>query len=218
MFEKVISFIYTRIYYPTKPNLLGDRLIEYSFIAANIPPTKKNLLALDFGSSTGEPALIAARLGYKVHAIDLLARTFHYRHKNVEFEKLDILNMQDEPKYNLVIVCSTIEHVGLKGRYNIANNIKDGDLKAAKKVFQLLCKGGQVILTLPVGKDGVYKNLHRVYGKERLPKLLKGFKIKKEEYWTKEQTNSWFISNKKTALATRSSAQFYSFGLFVLEK
>lgn len=70
---------------------------------------------------------------------------------------------------------STFEHSGL-GRYGDPLD-PDGDLEAMTQVKQLLKKGGLLFLTVPLGKDKVIFNAHRIYGRSRLPSLLSGWKI-----------------------------------------
>jgi len=42
-----------------------------------------------------------------------------------------------------------------------------------------LKKGGLLFLSVPIGKDKVCFNVHRVYGKHRFIKLLNGFELVK---------------------------------------
>jgi hypothetical protein len=53
------------------------------------------------------------------------------------------------------------------------------------KMRQLLKHGGKMLLTIPVGQDALYPSSHRVYGRERLPRLLDGYIVEKKEYWIK---------------------------------
>jgi hypothetical protein len=81
----------------------------------------------------------------------------------------------------------------------------------------LLAPQGRMILTVPVGRDLVCPPLHRVYGHDRLPRLLEGYAVNEEQFWWKEPSASaWTQTDQGTALATEGSASFYSLGLFVL--
>ena len=42
---------------------------------------------------------------------------------------------------------------------------------------QMLLPGGFLVLAVPVGRDAVVWNAHRVYGRVRLPFLLKGWEL-----------------------------------------
>jgi predicted SAM-dependent methyltransferase len=127
--------------------------------------------------------------------------------------------------FDVVINCSTIEHVGLAGRYNIVKNESDGDLAAMKKLHGLMRPGGIMILTLPVGQDYTASYLHRVYGNNRLPKLLENYSIVKESYWTKEDLQTWVQVDREKALAYKipeynkpEDPIIYNIGCFVLKK
>ena len=47
-----------------------------------------------------------------------------------------------------------------------------GDLEAMARTMRYLKEGGLMFLAVPIGKDTVVWNAHRVYGKARLPLLL----------------------------------------------
>jgi SAM-dependent methyltransferase len=76
---------------------------------------------------------------------------------------------------------SSFEHDGL-GRYGEPLD-PAGDLKAMQLMKRLLKPGGRLFLTVPVGKDKVVFNIHRIYGRLRLPLLLQG--------WTVEDRFGW---------------------------
>lgn len=79
-------------------------------------------------------------------------------------------------KFDMVISISSFEHDGL-GRYGDPIN-PNGDFEAMKNVREnLLNKEGFLILSVPIGKDAVAFNAHRIYGRERFFKLIEGFEI-----------------------------------------
>lgn len=84
-----------------------------------------------------------------------------------EYEKHPLL-------FDVILSISSIEHDGL-GRYGDPLS-PNGDLEAMKKHKAMLKKGGLLFFAVPVGKDAIYWNAHRIYGRERLPKLLQGWK------------------------------------------
>ena len=91
-----------------------------------------------------------------------------------------------------MVLCSTIEHIGLGGRYG-SPSIEDGDIKALEKVKQILNPDGILILTIPYGKEKTIKPLHRVYNKNS--KLLKyaydNFEVMIEEFYKNNPENIW---------------------------
>jgi hypothetical protein len=88
----------------------------------------------------------------------------------------------------------------------------DGDLEAMQRLRRLLKPDGLMILTIPVGQDAVFEPVCRVYGKERLPRLLHGFSVAKEMYWVKDDMNRWVQSEREAALDFQAS--FYSMDAF----
>lgn len=207
---------YRKLSVPPPPNLLGDRDIEHSWIAANMPdgPGK----ALDFGSGPTWLSLMAARKNYVVKAIDLSSVRWYYSHSGLQFQKIDLFDLDyEENSLDLVINCSTIEHIGLKGRYNVTKDRPNGDFEAMDFIKKCLIPGKPMLLTLPVGKDRIYHPSHRVYGSERLPKLLKGWKVVKEEFWIKNDQNDWIQTTKDIAFSIETKHHYYGIGLFVLK-
>lgn len=200
--------------YPA-PNLVGDRDIEYSWIVANMPHGKGK--ALDFGSGPGWLSLLAARRGFDVLAIDLLPVRWSYEHKSLRFKQGNLFDL-DLPanEFSLIMNCSAVEHVGLHGRYETKDSESDGDLRAMKLMNRLMKKDGVMLLTIPVGRDRVFSPLHRVYGEQRLPKLLDSWKIEKKEYWLKNEENQWIVTNEHSALRLEPTDHYYALGLFVL--
>ena len=99
-----------------KPNLLGDRDIEWSWVAAHIPNGPGS--ALDFGPGGSYLGLIAAHRGFRVQALDREILDWPYIHPNLAAVHGDILTLSlPKKRFSLVLNCSTVEHVGLAGRY-----------------------------------------------------------------------------------------------------
>jgi len=111
-----------------------------------------------------------------------------------------------------------VEHVGITGRYGIGENRPDGDLEAMERLRRLLKPKGVMLLTIPVGEDAVFAPLHRVYGEKRLPQLLDGLIIEKEEFWIRDKIAHWTLSDKATALKQPSQPYWFGLGLFSLRR
>lgn len=216
--EPILISLYRKFLQSPPPNLEGDRHIEYSWIAAHIPDGPG--YALDFGCGTSSYlGLAAARKGFEVLAIDLGKVDWPYSHPNLKFIQEDFLKLNfQQNSFDLIINCSSIEHVGLAGRYGVKQEDLGGDLKAMEKMKEILKSTGTMLLTIPVGHDAIFKPFHRVYGKDRLPKLLNGWKIEKEEYWSKDKDNKWILVERKTALSQKPLSHYYNLACFVLKK
>ncbi len=209
---------------PLPRNLLGDRDVEWSFVAANIPDGSGP--ALDFGCGTGMLGLVAAQAGYEVLAIDLQRVEWKYFHPKLRFLRADLLQFElPSCHYTLVINCSAVEHVGLGGRYGVTENRVDGDLEAMDRLFDSMVPGGVMLLTVPVGRDAVFEPMTRVYGVQRLPRLIERFDVVRQQYWVKDEGNRWISCDRDTALAFDASAgapepthNVYGLGCLVLRK
>ena len=102
-------------------NLLGDRDVEYSFVAAHLPNGPGE--ALDFGCGPSNLSLLAGRRGFRVLALDLEPQRFLWGHEGVRFLQADLLET-DLPgqSLDLVVNCSAVEHVGLVVRYGVSKD------------------------------------------------------------------------------------------------
>jgi SAM-dependent methyltransferase len=204
-------------------NLLGDRDVEWSWVAAHIPSGPGE--ALDFGPGGSYLGLTAAQRGFEVTAIDLEPVRWYYVHQKLHFVHGDILKVGLPAKhFDLVINCSTVEHVGLAGRYGVTKSCPDGDLEAMARLRDLMKPGGVMLLTIPVGQDAVFAPLSRVYGAQRLPQLLSGYTVEKDVFWVKDAENRWVLCDRDTALNFRASVgswnplrNIYALGCFVLK-
>lgn len=195
-----------------RESLQGDRMVEWSFCLARLAEGDGS--TLDFGADVAFLSLAAAQRGHHVVALDRLPSALDYRHERVEFLQADILGRPlADRTFDQIINCSSIEHVGLPGRYGSGEAV-DGDLEAMAILGDMLAPRGRMILTLPVGRDLVCAPKHRIYGTGRLPRLLDGFRVDEEQYWRKDGV--WVKTDRETALGTEGSAWFYSLGLFVL--
>ena len=63
-----------------------------------------------------------------------------------------------------------LEHVGL-GRYGETID-PDGDRKAARELSRVLAPGGILLLVVPVGKERLCFNAHRIYSPKSVPALF----------------------------------------------
>jgi hypothetical protein len=195
------------------PSLAGDRWVEWSFCMARLAEGEGT--TLDFGADIGFLSLAAAQRGHEVTALDREPSALDYVHPRVRHVRADIL---DRPlagqRFDQVINCSSVEHVGLAGRYGSGDQ-PDGDIEAMAILAGMMAPDARMILTIPVGRDLVWPPLHRIYGDERLPRLLEPFEIREAQYWCKGGEH-WQQRDREQALAVQGSDAFYALGLFVL--
>jgi hypothetical protein len=85
-------------------------------------------------------------------------------------------------QFDAVLSLSAFDHDGL-GRYGDPIS-PDGDLLTMDLLLTALVRPhtGLLLLSVPVGPDGVFWNLHRRYGRVRLPLLLSGWELAEGRY------------------------------------
>ncbi|HDY65710.1 MAG TPA: class I SAM-dependent methyltransferase [Phycisphaerae bacterium] len=198
-------------------DLSGDRNMEWMYLATRMGQYNHNeARVLDFGCGSGILSIAAANMGQEVLAIDLTPQSFSGPYPNIEFRQTDIMALDErKEQFSLILSCSTIEHVGLSGRYS-SIEFTDGDLKAMDKLGKLLRPQGHIIMTLPVGQDAVFSPYHRVYGRDRLPRLLEGYEIVESQFSRKDRRNIWLPCSREEALCDIADAHYYALAFLVL--
>jgi Caenorhabditis protein of unknown function, DUF268 len=82
---------------------------------------------------------------------------------------------QDPILFDAIVSISSYEHDGLARYGDPLNPI--GDLLAMEKTKRMLKKDGLLFLAVPIGRDRIWWNAHRVYGSLRFPMLIDGWEI-----------------------------------------
>ena len=199
--------------------LSGDRCIEYGFVIKNLVNLDRDRYktVLDVGCCASPLTTIIRELGFTVDGIDLLPSPYIYQ--GVKYVQGDFLSLDFKDSYDIIVLCSTIEHIGLGGRYG-SRNIEEGDIKAIKKAKLLLNTNGILILTIPYGQEKTIRPLHRVYNKNG--RLLKyaydSFEVEAEEFYKNNLEDIWVKCSENEARRVIPSEHNYALGLFVFKK
>jgi len=205
-------------------DLSGSRDIEWSYIASRLPMGCGRVF--DFGCGFGNMSIHAVQKGYKAMALDLEPGPFPWTHPNVEIVRGDLLRLNlPDLAFDFILNCSTVEHVGLSGRYGVVVDETDGDLAAMLRLRKMLKPEGRMLITIPCGQDAAIVPWHRVYGEKRLPKLLSGYLVEDRAYWVKHSDNVWYPADRETAFSfvptshpTNGQLCCYALACFVLRK
>jgi hypothetical protein len=106
-----------------------------------------------------------------------IVTTIEYNVPELKTNKLNVLSywdfIKDNKKYDCIITYSSIEHSGL-GRYGDPLN-PNGDIETMNNLYEKLIDDGLLFFGAPIGSDALVWNVHRVYGKIRLPLLFNNF-------------------------------------------
>ncbi|MDA0821800.1 MAG: DUF268 domain-containing protein [Proteobacteria bacterium] len=142
-----------------------------------------------------------AVMGSTIPKSEAICLAYGGRPTSIEYNKI----VSSDSRLNLVTVdeftrnprifdaafsISSFEHDGL-GRYGDPLN-PDGDLDVMKYMKSVVKPNGLLYLAIPVGSDALVWNLHRIYGKLRLPMLLQEWRVLdsfgfEEEHFSREQ-------------------------------
>jgi SAM-dependent methyltransferase len=205
-------------------NIWGERNVEWSFLSTEMPNGPGE--AIEFGCEQGYMSLLAAQKGFRVLANDLENQSFTWEHPSVQFRQGDFLALNlPRNHFDLAINCSSVEHVGVAGRYGITVDDDEGDFEVMNRLAEVLKPDGVLIMTVPCGRDTLMGPWCRVYGGGRLPRLLAPFKSVKECYWIKNAQNRWVSCTRGVALdfeprndPNDGHGCSYALGCFVLRK
>jgi len=174
---------------------INERIAELPFTfgeVAKIPPPAR---VLDVGSSESPVALGLATLGYQVVAVD--PRGYAFPHPNVQIAPVEAQALDDVEPFDLVVMLSTIEHVGL-GHYVDADD-DVADFRVMDRVRQLSRPGTRLVLTTPFG-TAAQDDLQRTYDVERLGRLLDGWKPDVVKILERDSDTQWSVVSEKIEL------------------
>ena len=193
----------------------SDRSIERPFVFSNLPAAGK---VLDIGCAGSDLPVVLACLGYEVVGID--GRPYHMSDPPFRFVRSDIRRMAfADGAFDIVTAVSTIEHVGLSGRYG-SDEDPGGDRTAMEEIGRVTKSGGTILLTVPYGQPAVFRPWHRVYGAEQLQRLIKGLEVMKASFFMPDARGLYRKVDQGRASSFAASAQVkrgrfldYSYGL-----
>lgn len=177
--------------HPLLAGVTSERLVEYDFAARNLLPRNKKSKILDIGSSGSGLTIAIRQFGgsrWQVSGIDLASDGCDIR---TDARSTCIRS----GTIDQVICISTIEHIGLS--CGISDSV--GDIKAMREISRMLNEGGSAIVTVPYGtKSAVVNQMHRVYDRTALSKLLRSFSVAKKEFY-RFSSGKWQRSSEAAA-------------------
>ncbi len=157
-------------YFASEPLRPTDRYIEYPWAIGNLfsPPAK----ILDVGCSGNMFPLILKALGYEAYGIDIMQ---YYPEGKFFFTKGDIcFTLFEDDFFDIITAISSIEHIGLKGRYSSHEDM-EGDIKALREIHRILKPDGILLMTVPIQFNLQISRNHKIYNQARIDLLLRDF-------------------------------------------
>jgi hypothetical protein len=140
----------------------------------------------------GKKVLIFGLTGCNCEAIALWKKAkevyvVDYNKPICQHERITVLSMEEYCSGNLDIdfafSFSSFEHDGL-GRYGDPIS-PDADIAAMQRAKKAVKQGGILFLGVPIGRDCLVWNVHRIYGERRLPLLLRDWSCLDVYYYKK---------------------------------
>lgn len=194
-----------------------DRALEYPWALRNVDLKSGNFL--DVGSTVGKLFRKHLPESVNVYAINTDKEKRFSKNENINHVVGDIRKTQFEDNFFNVITCiSTLEHIGVEGRYNILRD-DFGDENALKEMFRILKKGGKLLLTTPFGKEDVLP-INRLYNGQRVKKLFKNFKIVSSTFMKYDPDYYIWkdVTEQEASNTDWLKERWYAIGFFILEK
>jgi len=148
--------------YPLAPDDFYDALDRF-------PQKGKTVLVVGSESPWLEAIILAYGQALRVVTVDFKAIPQNAYVQTMTVDQLAKSNL----KFDSVLSFSSIEHDGL-GRYGDPIN-PDADLERMKAILSMMSEDAFMFLGVPIGKDTLVWNAHRIYGRQRFPLLTTGW-------------------------------------------
>lgn len=157
-------------YFANEPLRPTDRYIEYPWALKYLNKMSRDTRILDVGCSGSMFPVLLKVLSDKVWGIDIRPCDLE-----IEFYQRDITERPIiQNFFDVVTAISTIEHVGLSGRYGAKEDNK-GDCKAINNIYKMLKTGGILLMTVPCQEEYKKERFQRIYDDLRVKDMLKKF-------------------------------------------
>ena len=158
--------------------VISDRAIEYGFIMRELDLQEGKVLDVGFCESP-LPFILAGLQCYEVYGIDI--RQFPIEYPGLQTSVQDIRQTTFPDRFfDRIMAVSTIEHLGLAGRYGSYDDI-NADSKAVSEMTRILKDNGRILITVPFGMASI-DHIQRIYDDKSLEDLFSGLRIEKKEY------------------------------------
>ena len=202
------------------PEGLNERDLEWSWVleeAGRFANGTRLPRLLDVGSLRTPLPEQLATLGFAVTALDL--RESHGNGSAIPVEIGDIRNTSFADDYFDCITCvSTLEHIGVKGRFGVTESDPSGDQLAMAEMHRILKPKAALLLTIPVGQRDVLP-VNKCYSSKRIQSLCTQFTICKAEVFSFISGQAWQRCGQEHAEQTNwYFSPWYALGCFHLEK
>jgi len=158
-------------YFAKEPLRPTDRYYEYPWALRHIFLYTKSAKILDVGSAGSMFPLLIKALRHEVYSIDI--RKVDYETVYCGTQNICKTTFGDNA-FDIITAISTIEHIGLEGRYGVSK--EDTDYMAIDEIARIIRPNGQFLMTVPFGNKYKETKFHKIYDMPYLERLLARFK------------------------------------------
>lgn len=183
------------------------RIVEYAFVIGKLGQMKQGRV-LDVGCTARLNYLPAsfALLGWEVWGID--QREWKFSFPNFHFVCEDIRRTSfPDNFFDCVYALSTLEHIGLSGRYGTTDADPEGDIKAVREIARILCMEGRLLVTVPYAKRQTVRPGARVYAEQRLLELFSGWEVKDKILYGHDRQGFWMPMTEEAVQQTKQDKE-----------
>ncbi len=194
-----------------------ERMTEYGFALMHLPPSGGRVL--DIGSRNSRFPGVLADKGFHVTCLEPDLSASESQDARIALVHGDARESGlPDGQFDFITCISTLEHIGLPGRYGITEDDPNGDAKAMKEMCRLLKPGGRLILTVPFGQYALLP-LNRVYTREKVMALKGALQCVAEECFCIDQEGTYKPATaQKASEADLRRDGYYALGCFVFER
>jgi SAM-dependent methyltransferase len=216
-YKKFADYLFHNQKQAKQPSI-GERSVEYPWVYQRTQDIIGGIV-LDVGAKEGLPITDLILLNNQVYSIDPNISNLTQR-GNLLLFKEDIRSTSFSSNFfDAVIVVSTLEHIGVCGRYGVIQSDDDGDINAMREIYRILKPGGRCLVTIPYG-SGRSLPLNRLYNANRLKQLLERFLVIELQFFRyNEKYELWLNVPEEIASASSwDSDPWYSLACVNLVK
>ncbi len=192
------------------PMYNDERAYEYGFIEKRLGSVSPCRM-LDVGSGASSlPKQLLAR-GFEIVCVDPAIQDGVSADGIIQ-RKADIRATDFKSGDFMLATCvSTIEHIGVPGRYGITELDPTGDQKAVGEIARVLGEGGLLFLTVPMGVRPILP-INRVYTHERILSFASGMELLDSQFFFPDGKREAYACDAAMA----SSCDWYKEGYYAL--
>jgi SAM-dependent methyltransferase len=130
------------------------------------------------------------------------------------FSQQDIRKTEyPENFFDIIILVSTLEHIGLGGYGDYQQ--QNGDIEAVAQLRRILIPGGKILITVPFSGSFTVCGITRIYDEDRIKKICESFKVIKNDYFIHQKKN--WVKVTKSVAQTSSAPKLGKYAMICLE-